>query len=358
MRTLIADRGMGEPISLGAALLAGKKVAPDASRLLADDHATVLGWFLWYEEQSSETLRAMIVRNICGALRAHMAGEEEWLYPASEQLSGMKGVVKRAVAEHQGAKKLVEQLERRPPQAKEAEIVRQLRDEIIAHVAEEESELFPSLRSSELDLYALGRAVAAERVEGLFDYLGKTTTADRHEEFPKMPIAHEEARKFFISGLKNAHAMTSNGRSMLEMQVQRLEQYPQMKAKLADCVKEKEEQLKRIEALLDNYGESRSAVKDAAMTMAATVGSVTSMAADDEIIKNGLATLGHAKMSAAAYETLILFGEAAGETAAGLRPLQQSLSEERGLACFIEENLRATGMRFLQLRSEGRQASH
>ena len=75
------------------------------------------------------------------------------------------------------------------------------------------------------------------------------------------------------------------------------------------------------------------------------------------MIKNSFATLAQAKYEAAAFETLILFAAAAGENQA-LRPLQQSLSESRGLAAFVEENLRATGMRFLQLRSRGAEASH
>jgi len=33
------------------------------------------------------------------------------------------------------------------------------------------------------------------------------------------------------------------------------------------------------------------------------------------------------------------------------------LDEERAIASFVEDSLRATGMRYLQLRSEGRQAS-
>ena len=41
MKTLTANRGAGEPISLGGALIAGKKVAPDATRILMEDHRAV-----------------------------------------------------------------------------------------------------------------------------------------------------------------------------------------------------------------------------------------------------------------------------------------------------------------------------
>ncbi len=49
MTRLMADLDSAEPIRLAAALQTGKKVAPDITGLLADDHRTVLGWFAWYE---------------------------------------------------------------------------------------------------------------------------------------------------------------------------------------------------------------------------------------------------------------------------------------------------------------------
>jgi hypothetical protein len=43
----------------------------------------------------------------------------------------------------------------------------QLKNEIAAHVAEEELVLFPLARRAPLDLYALGREVAARRTQAL-----------------------------------------------------------------------------------------------------------------------------------------------------------------------------------------------
>src|SRR5690606_7421842 len=99
------------------------------------------------------------------------------------------------------------------------------------------------------------------------------------------------------------------------------------------------------------------AIKDTAMTLAANLSTAANAATSDEVLKNSFAMLGLAKAEAAAYESLILFGQAAGLDAKSLRPLQQCLSEERGMAAFIEENLRGTGMGFLQLESQGTNAS-
>ena len=358
MRMLIADRGVGEPVSLGAALLAGKKVGPDVTNLLMEDHRVVLGWFAWYEKSQDPATKAALRRRICAALTAHMTGEEEIVYPEAERHIGDSGLVQHAIEEHARAKALIEQLGSTAAPAEADPRMRELRSDIEEHVREEETALFPQMRESGLDLHEIGRAFAARRADCLFELLGNAPPLDQTiREFPNMPISREAARDVFVTGLKNAHASARQGRTMLESQVQRLENYPKLKERLQSHLEKKDAQLARLEGILDDLGESRSTLKDAAMGMMASAASMANAAAGDEVIKNGFATLAHAKFETAAYETLLLFGEAAGELE-HLRPIQQSLSEERGLASFMEESLRPTGMRFLELRSEGAQASH
>src|SRR5690606_1077760 len=100
MRTMIADRGMGEPISLGAALASGKKTPPDVLNLLMDDHRVVLGWFAWYEQAGDPAVRLRVTEKICKALRAHMAGEGEIFYPEAARATGDDELVRRALQEH------------------------------------------------------------------------------------------------------------------------------------------------------------------------------------------------------------------------------------------------------------------
>jgi ferritin-like metal-binding protein YciE len=350
----IADLDCAEPIRLAAALQTGKKVPPDVTELLADDHRTVLGWFRWYDATTDLAVRERLVRRICAALRAHMTAEEEFVYPAVSRIDAGAPTAKRALAEHAEAKKIMAELERAPFEAAAAdELMTKLKDEIASHVAEEEMELFPLIRRAPIDLYELGRAVAARRVDMLLKLRSRRSVTE--EEYPMMQISQADARDYFVLGLKNAHATTRQGRVLIAGQVERVENYPQLKRKLDVHLREKDAQLARLESLLSSYGETPSAVKDATMSVAASVTAIASAAAADEVVKNGFATLAQAKYEAAAFETLIVFAQAAGETAA-LKPLQQCLSESRGLASFVEENLRGTAVRFLQLRSEGRQA--
>jgi ferritin-like metal-binding protein YciE/hemerythrin superfamily protein len=352
MLTLVAERGTGEPISLGGALMAGKKVAPDATLLLADDHRTVLGWFDWFQRAEDTPAEAAIGRRICVALLAHMVAEEEIFYPAAAEATGDKALVAEAIREHEDAKALIADLQKaRTVGVRYRERMRALAAEIAHHVDEEENRLFPAVRDSGMDLYHVGRLVAARRVDALFNMVGRAGAARaKLSEVAPMPVSKDEARDFFLLGLKNAHAAASQGQTMLEMQVRRLDDYPDVKAALKAHVKNRKVQLKRLETLLDSHGESRSALKEAALDFAAGIAGMANAAADDEVLKNSFAGVAQARFLAAAYESLLVLGEAAGEVQA-LRPIQQCLSEERALATFLEENLRGTATRFLALRS-------
>ena len=359
MTRLMADLDSAEPIRLAAALQTGKKVPPDVTGLLADDHRTVLGWFRWYEATPDRGMRTQLVRRICTALKAHMAAEEEFFYPAIRKVEAGAPSAERALAEHAQAKSLIAELDRAPDDGRATDtLVLKLKSEIAAHVAEEEMELFPLARRAPLDLYALGSEVAARRVETLLQLRagrGSSTSVTKQQEIPMANIKKADARNYFVLGLKNAHATIRQGRVLVAGQAERLENYPELKAKLDVHLREKDAQLERFEKLLSTYGESPSVVKDTAMSVAAGVAGVASAAAADEVVKNGFATLAQAKYEAAALETLLVFAQCAGETAA-LRPLQQCLSESRGLASFVEDNLRGTAVRFLQLQAQGRRA--
>ncbi len=357
MRTMIADRGMGEPISLGAALVAGKKVRPEVTGLLMQDHRVVLGWFNWYEQATDLEIKARVADKICTALRAHMAAEEEIFYPEAARATQDEELVQRSIDEHRAAQGLMDRLGAATTvDSEHVDLMRELRAEIEAHIHEEENELFPLVRTSPLEGYDVGAAVAARRVDHLFEQVSARSPKGKAHpdvrEYPVMQISADVAHKYFITGLKNAHATVKNGRSMVTTQIDRLEHYPRLKEKLKSHLKEKDAQLKRLETILDSQGEKPSTIKDTAMALMGNLSAASTAASGDEVIKNSFAMLGLAKAEAAAYETLILFGQAAGIPEA-LRPLQESLSEERGMASFIEDNLRATGMGFLQLESQG-----
>jgi len=354
MRLMFAERGTGEPISLGGALWAGKKVPATAINLLLMDHRTVEGWFDWYDK-AEPAQKPEIARRICLALTAHERAEDDVFYEAVRPVIGDE-LATRARQQEDEARQIIAGIEERNGDAPEA--VARLRAGVEAHIATEEGEVFPRVLASDIDLYDIGRNLAARRLEMLFKLTAAAPQSEPHlKELAAMHISKDEARDLFVDGLRNAHAVATQGRTVLDAQLSRLENYPKVKAKLEENRRQKDLQLERFEQILESLGHSPSSFKDTTMSMAGSLTSMMNSGADDEILKNSFATFALASYEVAAFETLLLLAEAAGETAA-MPPIQECVSEERAAAAFIADHLRETGMRFLQLRSEGRQASH
>jgi hypothetical protein len=170
------DDVRADPISPMAALLAGKKVAPDATDLLMQDHRTVQGWFRDYPALAEESAKSLLVRQICLALEAHMAFEEAVFYAAARDLTADDALIEHSIDEHDGARALIADL-RKAPEPGEARdtLMAALEAAILEHVTQEEGVLFPQVRESGADLYALGRSLAARRTQAYAELTGKPT---------------------------------------------------------------------------------------------------------------------------------------------------------------------------------------
>lgn len=353
---MIADRGMGEPISLGAMLVAGKKPAPDATELLIQDHQTAFGYSDWYEGSRDPGVKQAVARRLCAALRAHQQIEEAILYPAAREATGDDALLDHAEEEHAEARKLVDQIEQMLERGElPDQPMLQLRTAVQKHVEEEEGTLFPKLRNSSLNLYALGAQIFARRLDLLWSLTGRASEGSELKESGKMPIDKDEAQGLFIAGLRDMHATASQAREMLERQIDRLENYPQVETRLREHLDEKNRQIGQLEEILDGLGESASGLKDFAMKAAGNISAMMSGATSDEIHKNSLALFGLTQFSVASYESLLVLGSAAGQTKA-VKALQQCLSAERAMAAWLAGNLRGLVVMHLQRRSEGQRA--
>ena len=99
----------------------------------------------------------------------------------------------------------------------------------------------------------------------------------------------QTAQEIFVVGLRNAHAMETQARELMERQSERLDEYPEVKAKVTAHLQETNEQLKRLEQCLDALGEATSTLKDTAQSVTANVMAMTHAMAGDEILKNTFA---------------------------------------------------------------------
>ena len=145
----------------------------DAISLLAADHAEVKALFAQYNElvaadgDDSEQ-RAELVEMICQSLTAHAHIEEEIFYPAARQVVTDESLLDEAAQEHAEAKALIRELQSMSPNDADYDpTVQQLQHAVEHHVQEEESELFPQVKRSGLDLVDLGEQMEERKEDVL-----------------------------------------------------------------------------------------------------------------------------------------------------------------------------------------------
>jgi len=140
----------------------------NALKLLKQDHDEVDALFKQYESDKDEMKPAQkqrLATLICDMLTVHATIEEEIFYPAVRNLDDeIRDLVAEAAVEHQSLKDIVGRLEAAPPTDPLYDAgVKVLAEYVKHHVREEESELFPKVRSADVDLDALGARLAERK---------------------------------------------------------------------------------------------------------------------------------------------------------------------------------------------------
>jgi len=159
-------------------------------------------------------------------------------------------------------------------------------------------------------------------------------------------------RDIYITGLVNAHALEAQAIQLINRQVERIENYPEMRERLRLHGQESQRQQERLAQILDGLGTSPSTLKDIGTSIMGNVAAIGHALAQDEVLKNTLANFAFEHFEIASYRSLLTMAEAAGDSAAP-RLLQQSLEEEIAMARWIEENLDATTRRYMQRETAG-----
>lgn len=168
-------------------------------------------------------------------------------------------------------------------------------------------------------------------------------------------MADNETRDVFIVGLRNAHAMENQALSIMKPQLQRIENYPEVAAKLEQHISETEGQIGRLEEILSGLNEDHSTLKDVALSFSGSMAALGHTMAGDEILKNSFANFAFENFEIAAYKSLLTVAEAGGYGAA-VTGLQANFSEEKAMAEWLDNNLAALTTKFLSLREAGEKA--
>ena len=148
------------------------KPAPkDAIQWLMADHRAVKSLFKQYDKlvkkPEAAEQKQELAQQICAMLGVHTTVEEELFYPAARAVLGKdEALVDEAAVEHASAKDLIRQIEDASPDDPMFDArVKVLGEYIDHHVKEEETEMFPKVRKTELDLRGLGAEMAERKAE-------------------------------------------------------------------------------------------------------------------------------------------------------------------------------------------------
>jgi len=150
----------------------------DAIGLLKADHREVEGYFEAFEKARSDDRKQQLAEKICRALTVHTTIEEEIFYPAFLEATEEEDLHHEAAVEHDGAKKLIAEIESSGADDDYYDAKVTVLSEMIKHHVNEEEKrdgLFAKSRQSEMDLEALGEQLAARKAELMNDMPSKSS---------------------------------------------------------------------------------------------------------------------------------------------------------------------------------------
>jgi len=155
-----------------------------------------------------------------------------------------------------------------------------------------------------------------------------------------------EAREWMIQWLRDAHAMEQQAETMLTGQLNRLENYPELRERIRLHLEETRSQSQRLQQCLERLGEDTSTLKDAAGKLMATAQSLSGIFAGDEVMKGSLASYTFEHMEIASYRMLIAAASAVGDTQIA-NACRENLREEEAMAKWLSDHLPDTVETFL-----------
>jgi ferritin-like metal-binding protein YciE len=162
-------------------------------------------------------------------------------------------------------------------------------------------------------------------------------------------------QELYLQGVRDAHALEAQAIQIMSRQVERLENYPDMKAGLERHIRESKDQQARLEQIMSAHGTSASVLKEAVTSLAGNAAAIGHAFTSDEVIKNSFANYAFEHLEQAAYMSLIAMAEAAGDQQ-HIPLLKQNLEQEIAFGKACGDLVVPTTQRYMQLQAAGQKA--
>lgn len=166
-----------------------------------------------------------------------------------------------------------------------------------------------------------------------------------------------DARETWMDWLRDAHAMEAQAETMLDAQIGRLENYPALRMRLEQHLRETAVQRQSLEGLLQSLGEDASGIRAGMGKLMALGQGLAGVFAPDEVMKAALAGYTFEQMEIGSYTALIAGAEELGlaQAVAVLTPI---LDQERAMAAWLAENMGPLARSFLARAEAELEAKH
>lgn len=145
-------------------------------------------------------------------------------------------------------------------------------------------------------------------------------------------------KNLLLKWLRDAHAMESSAESILEKQVKRVKDYPDLHRRITDHLEETRHQQTRLEDCINKLGGDTSVLKEMVGKFSGTMQALGAAGADDEVVKAGISNSAFEAMEIASYRSLIAAAEAYNEPEVR-RVCEEILAEEERMADWLENNV-------------------
>jgi hemerythrin-like domain-containing protein len=145
-----------------------KAKAGGALEMLKEDHDKVKKAFKEFEKLDREDTEAVqqLVDTVCEELKVHTTLEEEIFYPAVRDAIDDEDIMNEAQVEHETAKMLIEQLENMGADDPNFHATFTVLGEYVKHhIEEEEDEMFPEAKKTDLDFEDLAQRLKERKTE-------------------------------------------------------------------------------------------------------------------------------------------------------------------------------------------------
>lgn len=147
--------------------------------------------------------------------------------------------------------------------------------------------------------------------------------------------------------LRDAHAAEEQAKTMLSGMASRIQNYPELKARIQQHERETERQAELVRGCIERRGGSTSTIKDTSAKLVALGQAMSGMFVGDEVIKGSIASYAFEAMEISSYTILIATAEQVGD-AETARICQQILREEEAMAEWLKQNLPTLTQQYLR----------